>query len=270
VKIVLAPIGTRGDVQPLIAVGVALRARGHAVVVCAPENYGAWVGGLGLEFRRGGGDFDRLLRDGSELYLVGGLATDLPLQFDALREAAAGADVIVGAAFQLAGPSIAAALGVRYVYTAYTPSWFRSRDHAPPGSPLPSPMRLFNRLGWAIQGLVFNRLLRDALNRERLRLGLAPVDDTYAYLAYSGETLLLADPLLSPVPDDVDGVQALGLCFLDEPGELDDALERFLDEGEPPLYAGFGSMRLPAAEERARVGVAAAVRRIVTRSSEIE
>jgi vancomycin aglycone glucosyltransferase len=50
VKIVLAPVGTRGDVQPLLALGIRLNERGHEVTTCAPENYARWIGEIGLAF----------------------------------------------------------------------------------------------------------------------------------------------------------------------------------------------------------------------------
>ena len=49
-KILLAPYGTRGDVQPLVALGIALRDRGHHVEVAAPDNFKSWIESLGLRF----------------------------------------------------------------------------------------------------------------------------------------------------------------------------------------------------------------------------
>ncbi len=43
-------IGTRGDVQPFIGVGTALRDAGHKVFVCTTRNFREFVGGHGLEW----------------------------------------------------------------------------------------------------------------------------------------------------------------------------------------------------------------------------
>jgi len=47
-KILVFAIGTRGDVQPFIAVGTALQARGHAVTLSAPKSFTAMVEASGL------------------------------------------------------------------------------------------------------------------------------------------------------------------------------------------------------------------------------
>lgn len=49
-RIVILTIGTRGDVQPFIGVGTALRDAGHAVYVCTTRNFREFVGGHGLEW----------------------------------------------------------------------------------------------------------------------------------------------------------------------------------------------------------------------------
>jgi len=47
-RIVLSTFGTRGDVQPFVAFGLALRARGHDVVIGVPEDHLAFARASGL------------------------------------------------------------------------------------------------------------------------------------------------------------------------------------------------------------------------------
>lgn len=47
--IVILAAGTRGDVQPAIALGVGLRARGHRVRLFVGAEFGTWVASHGLE-----------------------------------------------------------------------------------------------------------------------------------------------------------------------------------------------------------------------------
>ncbi|CAF3973431.1 unnamed protein product [Rotaria sp. Silwood1] len=49
-------VGTRGDVQPFIALGQALRAKGHRVRLATHETFRSFVRGNGLEFYPLGGD----------------------------------------------------------------------------------------------------------------------------------------------------------------------------------------------------------------------
>src|SRR6478609_444305 len=48
-RFLLLSLGSRGDTQPYAALGLALQARGHQAVLAVPENFHAFVTGLGLE-----------------------------------------------------------------------------------------------------------------------------------------------------------------------------------------------------------------------------
>src|SRR5438270_7566979 len=48
--VILATVGTDGDVFPYVGLGRVLRARGHRVTLAAPETYRARAVALGLEF----------------------------------------------------------------------------------------------------------------------------------------------------------------------------------------------------------------------------
>src|SRR5436853_6075589 len=61
-RILLAPHGTRGDVQPMIALAVALRHRGHNVRFVTPANFVGWIRGLGVACESDGIDVEEVLR----------------------------------------------------------------------------------------------------------------------------------------------------------------------------------------------------------------
>ncbi len=48
-KISILTSGTRGDVQPYIALGKALQERGHDVLIACPKNFCSWVEEHGLK-----------------------------------------------------------------------------------------------------------------------------------------------------------------------------------------------------------------------------
>src|SRR5205085_10520222 len=48
--VILATVGTDGDVFPHVGLGATLRARGHRVTLAAPETYRARAHALGMEF----------------------------------------------------------------------------------------------------------------------------------------------------------------------------------------------------------------------------
>jgi vancomycin aglycone glucosyltransferase len=49
-RVLLSTIGSRGDVQPVVALAERLRELGQEVRVCAPPDFRAWVEGLGIPF----------------------------------------------------------------------------------------------------------------------------------------------------------------------------------------------------------------------------
>src|SRR5262245_57369874 len=49
-KILLLTLGTRGDIQPYVALGRVLRQRGHEVTMCASEGFRTFIEGHGLGY----------------------------------------------------------------------------------------------------------------------------------------------------------------------------------------------------------------------------
>jgi vancomycin aglycone glucosyltransferase len=171
-------------------------------------------------------------------------------QFEALVPAAEKCDVIVAAsALQVAARSVAEKMGIRYVFAAYTPVVLPSRHHAPP--PLPpvageaAPPTNDNRELWARNAARFNGLFLDAVNRGRESLGLAKIADLQAHMT-SDEPWLAADPVLAPWPDAKESrVVQTGAWILSDKRPLPAEVERFLQQGDAPIYFGFGSTRVP-------------------------
>ena len=66
-RVVLASVGSRGDIQPMLAIAQALAQRGHVPVLAAPPNFEAWIRSLGYEFSPLGVDIQALLAQQPEL-----------------------------------------------------------------------------------------------------------------------------------------------------------------------------------------------------------
>lgn len=259
-RIALSAVGTRGDVQPMLALGLALRGRGHDVRMCAPPDFHDLVVDVGLPFFPVGHDMhevvtvlcpDVVRKPLAPLRVMDEL---IRYQFDDLRKACEGAEVLVAGGVQAAAPSIAEDLGIPYFYAAYTPSVLRSREHPAPIFRRQDRPGWVNELSWWACERLFDFALRKSVNRERERMGLARVDNLYRYAFRSGTTLLATDRLLAPAPQDARvGVRNTGFWFWDDPvglEPLDPELQAFLADGAPPVYVGFGSM---PAEDPARV-----------------
>lgn len=266
-RIALSAAGTRGDVQPMIALGLALRARGHHVRLCGPPDFHGSTVDAGLPFFPVGPDVHQMItvacpdvvrRPLAPLRLLDGIVRS---QFDDLRKACEGAEVVVGGGIQVAAPSIAEQLGIPYFYATYCPAVLRSREHPAPFFSGQHRSGAWNLTSWWILERFFDWMLLGGLNRERAKLGLAPVASVYEHCFRSGQTLLATDPILVGAPSDGrDGVHTTGFWYYDdeigvEPLGAD--LERFLDSGPPPVYVGFGSMPAEDPEDLTRKIVAA-------------
>src|SRR6202049_569728 len=49
-RVLLSTIGSRGDVQPLVALALQLRELGQDVRLCAPPDFRDWIDSLGIPF----------------------------------------------------------------------------------------------------------------------------------------------------------------------------------------------------------------------------
>lgn len=115
---------------------------------------------------------------------------------------------------------------------------------------------------WEASKAAWNARSLDRVNANRMRLGLAPVDDVLGHIL--GERVwFAADENLAPAPSTPGmKVEQAGAWILDDASPLAPELEAFLDAGEPPIYLGFGSMPVAAeGASRMLIGAARAVGR---------
>ena len=254
-RVLLSTIGSRGDVQPLVALALRLRALGQEVHLCVPPDFRDWIESLGMtvtpigpELRSTGKTNPMSARPTPEQIrqiMEGTVAT----QFETITAAAQGCDLSVGAtALQIAAPSIAEKLGIPYFFAAYCPAVLPSPHHAPPVLPMlgdkPVTMTDYSEL-WKKDAQRWNAQWRDILNSQRAKLGLEPVSEVHRHIV-TAHPWLAADSTLGPWPDPTDqAVFQTGAWILPDERPLSPELETFLNTGEPPIYFGFGSISAP-------------------------
>jgi len=258
-RVLLSTIGSRGDVQPLVALALELRALGQEVRLCVPPDFRDWIDGLGLPVTPIGPELRKLTAASPPATPPAPLSPELrrqmveatvATQFETIAAAAEGCDIIVGAtALQIAAPSVAERMGIPYIFAAYCPAVLPSPHHAP--IPLgmrgdtPAPATADNRELWARDAERVQDTFGATLNAHRASLGLAPVGDVRGHI-FTARPWLAADPTLAPWPDPADpAVFQTGAWILPDERPLPPELEAFLETGEPPVYFGFGSMRAP-------------------------
>jgi vancomycin aglycone glucosyltransferase len=261
-RILLAPHGTRGDVQPIVALAVGLRARGHVVSLTVPANFVSWLRGYGFDTVSDGVDVEALLRSAgaglqSLSWQMRYLSHMTPLLFEPVARASEGCDLIVGAGLQFAAASVAQWRGVPYAHAVFCPCAMPSSAAPPPNVHRQTLPRWINRLLWKAGGPIADLALRGHINRGRATLGLEAIDSPISQIL-EGRTILAADRDLGPLPDDAPkSAVSTDAWMFDEPGTLDSRVEAFLQRAPAPVYIGFGSMVAPRAPELVAQAVAA-------------
>jgi vancomycin aglycone glucosyltransferase len=238
VRVLAAVVGSRGDVQPLLALGEALRAAGHELVVAAPATFASFVTARGFEHVATGGDLEALMREFGHPRALGYFKDAIRGQFH-LVDTAKTCDVVVGSPLVMSFASVADAAGKPFVAALLSPQWLPSAHHSPPVHMKPQPAKAAKRNWWFLRAS-WNLLFRPLLNKERKARGLPKVKDAWGELLRE-RPLVAVDEALGPLPGDVDAVQT-GAWILEDESELDADLARFLDDGPPPVFLGFGSM----------------------------
>lgn len=262
-RVVLSTYDSRGGVEPLMALAVALRQAGAEATVCAPPDCAERLAEAGVRLVPVGPSVRDLVHAAAPPTpgQVPRIADDLmATQLDALATAAEGCDVIVTSGLApvvAAARSVAELLGVRSEFVHWCPIYLPSpyqRPHPMPGRPLPEDVT-DNEVLWEMTRESYNVLFRDSLNRHRAAAGLPPVEQVRDYV-FGDRPWLAADPTLAPwrEHDGLDVVRT-GAWIVPDERPLPADLEAFLDAGDPPVYVGYGSLRAP--DDFARVAVEA-------------
>jgi sterol 3beta-glucosyltransferase len=259
-KITIATVGTRGDVQPYLALGLGLQAAGHQVQIATDPLFQSFIESRGLGFatvnadprqamqedmRQVGGNPVRLLRWIDEQF------TPLARQyFIDMQAATQDADVVLVSALAFAAMHVAQARGIPSLATYLYPI---SPTRAFPGMAASSLPPWLTQLGWVnwwsfrLYNMGFFRMTLPVINQLRQEiLDLPPVPwSYYTRIDISDVPIIYGySQYVLPKPTDWgEQLHVTGYWFLPEmdyqpPGEL----TAFLDQGPKPVYIGFGSM----------------------------
>ncbi len=262
-RVLLAPHGTRGDVQPMLALAVALRARGHAVMFAAPSNFLAWIRAFGFDAVSNGVDIEAEMQaPGARLdslrWMCGRLKDHAARMFDPVARASDGAEVIVGAGAQLVTSSIAEWRDVPHVNVAFCPCALPSGDAPPPTVRTQSLPPWINRLLWHAGATVADLGLRGTINRGRASLGLHSIANPLEHIVETC-VIVAADRDLAPLGDDAPAsAVSTDAWIFDEAQTLDPRVDAFLNLDPAPIYVGFGSMVAKRVPDLAAHAIAAA------------
>lgn len=257
-RVLLAALGTHGDVLPVIAIAAALQARGHRVQVAAPGPFWPLADRAGLAFHPIGtaADFARTVGR-TELWqpvrgataMLKAVAAAVEPTYRWLEAEAQPSDLVVASTLALGARVAQERLGLSLTTLHLMPMLLESRVAPPrlPGLPLPRllPARWRYELGRGADRFVLDPAALPTLNAIRARLGLAPVR-RLRHWWHSPERVLLAVPdwYAPPQPDWPAQLVQVGFPLADLFGDAADFapdLAAFLRAGPAPLAFTYGS-----------------------------
>jgi vancomycin aglycone glucosyltransferase len=265
-RVLLSTYGSRGDVEPLAGLAVALKALGAEAIVSTPgdRELVELLARAGVEYAPAFMPVREWIEWArqSGLDLPGFASVMVPAQYEALTTAAAGCDAIVSTGLfpsTAAAQCVAEKQGLHYEQVAFCPLSLPSHLHRPfprPGYPLP-PDVTDPRALWELNVRHMDALFGEAVNAQRASVGLPAMDNVRDHVL-THRPLLAADPVLWPwlETDLCDAVQT-GAWILPDERPLAADLVAFLDGGRPPVYVGFGSIALQTTKDAAQVAIGA-------------
>jgi sterol 3beta-glucosyltransferase len=272
-KITVFAAGSRGDIQPCVALGKGLQQAGYRVRLAAPENFAGFSQEHDLDFYPLRGDVQQIMASdtGRKFMETGGanpmksilairtlIAPVIKQMAEDAYAACRDTDALIClGVFSSFGQCIAEALRIPIIHVEPTPL-LPSRAFAAPSWPIQRDLGgLHNYLSGIAMLQVVWLWYRPFVNDFRRRLGLSAVTAPRFYRIFRSTPLLSAySPSIIPHPKDwPDSVHVTGYFYLDNQDDWQppSALNAFLEAGDPPIYIGFGSMAGRNPEQLARL-----------------
>ncbi|MHC4236229.1 MAG: glycosyltransferase, partial [Planctomycetota bacterium] len=248
-KMLLLPWGTLGDVHPYIALGTALRDRGHRVTLIVNEHFEPLARRSALDFLSTGSaeEYDQTWshpdawhpRKGRKI-LAQGACRPIPAQYQAIAEAYEPNNTVVAASCCSLGARIAhEKLGVPLATLVLQPLWF-TRPQIPDW--LPGLVK--DPLYWAID-VYIAKVLGMAVSEFRAQLGLSPRGwlGKDWWLSPQRVIAMFPDWYAAPGPTWPEQTRLTGFPLYDGPTDqaLSGEVKSFLAAGDPPIVFTPGS-----------------------------
>lgn len=257
--------GSRGDVQPFIALALAMMEKGHAVTLVAPENFRALVEGFGILYLPITGDSEQIIGSPEALRLLEGgsvfrffyhlqkvSAKTAHRSNQDILEACRHFDALIVSILPL---PIVYSIAEKYhkkcavVFLSLPPIPTGAFPFQTIGIKGPS---WFNRLSYKLIGLGY-AMIRKKVDQFRKEIGLPSVNVMKACLRSNMLALVaLSQHLIKRPGDWPSNAHITGFFYLPPPvrkanvlDKVPEGLEAWLAKGNPPVYIGFGSIPVP-------------------------
>ncbi|AFY53862.1 glycosyl transferase, UDP-glucuronosyltransferase [Rivularia sp. PCC 7116] len=277
--ITILTLGSRGDVQPFIALGVGLKQAGYKVKIASQATFKSEISSRGLEFALISGNPKEGIESAEGQAM---LRTKNPIDFvrrmgDLLEplmekvfldswQACQETDAIIGGGFPFWGFDIAEKLNIPFYYAYLTPGYpTKEFPNAVTPAHLEKLGGIYNRFSYTLTIQLFWQFFRKPINQFRESILNLPPTSIWKNVFTKMEDakvnyLIGCSASVIPKPKDWSNrVHLTGYWFLDTPDNFTPPtdLVNFLKSGSPPVYIGFGSMAGEEAQKIAEIALLA-------------
>jgi sterol 3beta-glucosyltransferase len=264
-KVSILTLGTRGDVQPYVALGEALINKGHQVVICTGMSFRSLIESHGVSFYPASADLMEILESEEGRAIFSGGAINPIKMMDYAKRiitpayrksmedfyvASKGADIIIFHPKALGACDIADYYGIPAVCMPPVPIIYPITEFPNLAvSPTRNLGAGLNKLSYQVSTLAEGSYIKQINNFREKTLRLPP-RKSGAYNKQVGKhSLRIVYPiseLLFPEVNSWKGkVDLTGFFYLnEEENRLEAEIEQFLEQGEPPILITFSSMPL--------------------------
>jgi len=259
-KIVIATIGTSGDLNPYLAIGIELKKRGHHITIASSPQYAQKVISSSLNFSSLRPDIDyndpalALLTmnrfNGTEYVLKEMLMKPISETYEDLLKAVDGANLLVSHSLCFAGSMVAEITRIPWISSVLSPNnfWSCYDPIVLPNAPF---FRHLHRLGISINERIISlakfatRDWADSVYQLRNKIGLPKGENPLFEGMHSPHAViaLFSDVFAKNKPDWPQQVVSTGFPIFYETFNKHDSdiLGNFLNKGEPPIVFTLGT-----------------------------
>lgn len=255
-KVLLTPLGTYGDVAPLVTCAKEMENSGHTITFAITHDFEEYIQSHKFPYiiipfnfsefaKRNVSTINKPLR--SIFHFKKDICELTNLCWETLKDKIHDFDQIIGSGLQFSASGLAEAANIPYKHMIHAPVWIPSKHHSPPLLRKQFNNSLVNNILWRIFIFLINHILGRTINKQRKQLNLSQVRNIYRRFLenvclscnheFTQELIKISErnciPYLFPITEN---------------HELPDELDTFLQTNKPVAYVGFGSMPLPTTQ----------------------
>jgi sterol 3beta-glucosyltransferase len=260
-KLLIIALGSRGDVQPYVALGVGFRRAGYDVSVCAGDNFADFITARGLGFIPIGVDVENVIQNSaiaqealdSRMNFIKGaskLVESMGVQIGstithAVWEAIQDFDLAICSQVGLPAMAMARRVGIPAFPALPYPFFSPTRAFPDPVVPVPNLSGTLNYISYHFVNFFVNILLKKMMEGFKVPDVLEQIE-SFPEMHARGQPFLygFSEHVVPRPPEWGPELHVTGHWFLDRPAGWEPPADlcAFLKAGPKPVYVGFGSI----------------------------